>query len=61
MKDKQEQVVHIEAGKHEKQYFKDLWTYRELFFFLAWRDILVRLVHCGTYIILIKRHNKISY
>jgi len=32
----------IEAGKTEQQYWKDLWTYRELFYFLAWRDILVR-------------------
>jgi len=32
----------IEAGKTEKQYLKDLWSYRELFYFLAWRDILVR-------------------
>ena len=32
----------IEAGKTEKQYFKDIWRYRELFYFLAWRDILVR-------------------
>jgi lipopolysaccharide transport system permease protein len=32
----------IEAGKLEKQYFKDLWLYRELFYILAWRDILVR-------------------
>jgi lipopolysaccharide transport system permease protein len=32
----------IEAGKTEQQYFKDLWRYRELFGFLAWRDILVR-------------------
>lgn len=32
----------IEGGRIEKQYWKDLWTYRELFFFLAWRDILVR-------------------
>ena len=32
----------IEAGKTESQYFKDIWRYRELFFFLAWRDILVR-------------------
>ncbi len=32
----------IEAGKIEQQYFRDLWNYRELFFFLAWRDILVR-------------------
>lgn len=32
----------IEAGQTEKQYWKDLWRYRELFYFLAWRDILVR-------------------
>ena len=32
----------IEAGRTEKQYWRDLWNYRELFFFLAWRDILVR-------------------
>lgn len=32
----------IEAGRAERQYWKDLWKYRELFYFLAWRDILVR-------------------
>lgn len=32
----------IEAGRIEKQYWRDLWQYRELFYFLAWRDILVR-------------------
>lgn len=32
----------IEAGKVEKHYWQDLWRYRELFWFLAWRDILVR-------------------
>lgn len=32
----------IEAGRTESQYWKDLWKYRELFYFLAWRDILVR-------------------
>jgi len=32
----------IEAGRTERQYWRDLWNYRELFFFLAWRDILVR-------------------
>jgi lipopolysaccharide transport system permease protein len=37
---KQELV--IEAGRAEQQYWKDLWRYRELFYFLAWRDILVR-------------------
>ena len=32
----------IEAGQNKRQYWRDLWTYRELFLFLAWRDILVR-------------------
>jgi lipopolysaccharide transport system permease protein len=32
----------IEAGRTERLYWKDLWNYRELFYFLAWRDILVR-------------------
>ena len=32
----------IEAGKAEKHYWADLWRYRELFYFLSWRDILVR-------------------
>ncbi len=32
----------IEAGRTEKQYWRDLWRYRELFYFLAWRDLLVR-------------------
>jgi lipopolysaccharide transport system permease protein len=32
----------IEAGRSEAHYWKDLWRYRELFFFLSWRDILVR-------------------
>lgn len=32
----------IQAGRAERQYWRDLWRYRELFYFLAWRDILVR-------------------
>lgn len=32
----------IEAGNTELHYWKDIWRYRELFYFLAWRDILVR-------------------
>lgn len=35
-------VLEIEAGKTERRYWADLWLYRELFYFLAWRDILVR-------------------
>lgn len=34
--------ISIEAGRAERQYWRDLWRYRELFYFLAWRDILVR-------------------
>ena len=44
-----EQEVHanefdltIESGKTEKNYWIDLWRYRELFYILAWRDICVR-------------------
>lgn len=32
----------IEAGRTARQYWHDLWRYRELLYFLAWRDILVR-------------------
>src|SRR5438034_1054465 len=32
----------VEAGRTAGQYWRDLWRYRELFFFLAWRDIKVR-------------------
>ncbi len=39
--DNMEELV-IEAGRTERHYWRDLWRYRELFYFLAWRDILVR-------------------
>lgn len=32
----------IEAGRQSRHYWADLWRYRELFAFLAWRDLLVR-------------------
>lgn len=32
----------LEAGRAERQYWRDLWRYRELFYILAWRDISVR-------------------
>jgi lipopolysaccharide transport system permease protein len=32
----------IVAGRAGQRYLHDLWRYRELFFFLAWRDLLVR-------------------
>lgn len=37
-----QQMLVIEAGRSERHYWRDLWRYRELFYFLAWRDILVR-------------------
>ena len=42
MADSKKNFIVIEAGKSEKNYWKDLWGYRELFYFLSWRDILVR-------------------
>lgn len=36
------QELIIEAGAVERQYWQDLLRYRELLYFLAWRDILVR-------------------
>ena len=38
----QEPVLIIEPGRTEKNYWTDLWRYRELFLILAWRDISVR-------------------
>jgi lipopolysaccharide transport system permease protein len=32
----------IEAGRTEQQYWRDLWHFRELFYILAWRDLVVR-------------------
>jgi lipopolysaccharide transport system permease protein len=32
----------IAPSGYRGQYWRDLWHYRELFYFLAWRDILVR-------------------
>jgi lipopolysaccharide transport system permease protein len=32
----------LEAGRADRQYWLDLWRYRELFFILAWRDVAVR-------------------
>ncbi len=32
----------IRPGMSALHYWRDIWRYRELFFFLAWRDILVR-------------------
>lgn len=32
----------IEPGRTEKNYWKDLWHYRELFYILSWRDVKVK-------------------
>ena len=32
----------IAPGKMSREYFKEVWRHRELFYFLAWRDFLVR-------------------
>lgn len=40
--DAQADALVIEAGHGERHYWRDLWRYRELLGFLAWRDIKVR-------------------
>ncbi|NQT66492.1 MAG: ABC transporter permease [Actinobacteria bacterium] len=42
MEENSKDYIVIEAGKSEKNYFRDLWRYKELFYFLSWRDIIVR-------------------
>ena len=37
-----EKTLILEPGRTEKNYWTDIWRYRELFFVLAWRDISVR-------------------
>lgn len=37
-----QQELLIKPGMGALHYWRDLWCYRELFFFMAWRDILVR-------------------
>src|SRR6266576_1143073 len=36
------EVIIIEPGRHDRNYWLDLWRYRELFRVLAWRDLAVR-------------------
>jgi lipopolysaccharide transport system permease protein len=38
----QETVLIIEPGRTERNYWTDLWRYRELLLILAWRDLSVR-------------------
>lgn len=42
MSKQQEHTLILEPGRAEKNYWSDLWRYRELFAILAWRDISVR-------------------
>lgn len=35
-------VIILEPGRQARNYWRDLWRYRELFYVLAWRDIAVR-------------------
>ncbi len=42
MNDLSQQTIIIEPGRTEKRYWRDLWLYRELIYFLSLRDILVR-------------------
>lgn len=37
-----ERTTILEAGRAERNYWRDLWHYRELFAILAWRDVSVR-------------------
>lgn len=37
-----DEILILEPGRTEKNYWSDLWRYRELFIVLAWRDISVR-------------------
>lgn len=36
------QEITIRPGQSEKNYWRNLWRYRELFYTLAWRDVAVR-------------------
>jgi lipopolysaccharide transport system permease protein len=36
------QEIIIEPRRAVRHYWRDLWQYRELFYFMAWRDVLIR-------------------
>lgn len=42
MTEKNKPFILIDANLEQKEYLKDVLRYRELFYFLAWRDIVVR-------------------
>lgn len=35
-------AIILEPGRHQSNYWRDIWRYRELFIVLAWRDFAVR-------------------
>ena len=37
-----ERILILESGRTERNYWSDLWFYRELFAILAWRDFAIR-------------------
>jgi lipopolysaccharide transport system permease protein len=37
-----DRVIVLEPGRAAKNYWHDLWRYRDLFYILAWRDVAVR-------------------
>ena len=37
-----ERLLILEKGRAERNYWSDLWHYRELFAILAWRDVSIR-------------------
>jgi len=39
---KKKRITIISSKNIKQQYWSDLWSYRELFYFLSWKDVLVR-------------------
>ena len=39
---KKKRITIIDSKNIKQQYWSDLWSYRELFYFLSWKDVLVR-------------------
>jgi lipopolysaccharide transport system permease protein len=37
-----DELLILEPGRADRHYWRDLWRYRELLYFLAWRDLAVR-------------------
>ena len=39
---KKNRITIIDSKNTKQQYWNDLWSYRGLFYFLSWKDVLVR-------------------